>query len=139
MQMLSGGAVLALMGLAAGEWNELSLAAASARSWAALAYLLVGGTFIAFSAYSWLVRTTRPTLVATYAFVNPMVAVFLGWLLAGEPVGPRTVVAAALIVSSVALVSREGEGGATADPAAAGADAQEPAAGCLDCPASEPA
>jgi drug/metabolite transporter (DMT)-like permease len=111
VQMLTGGTVLALAGLGAGEWSRLALETVSARSVVALLYLLVFGTFVAFSAYSWLVRTTAPTLVATYAFVNPLVAVALGWLFAGEAVGLRTFVAAGLIVSSVALVSREPAGG----------------------------
>jgi len=116
MQMLTGGTVLAVMGLVSGEWSRLSLETASLRSVVALGYLLVFGTFVAFSAYSWLVRTTAPTLVATYAFVNPLVAVFLGWLLASEPVGPRTLAAAVLVVSSVALVSRAGKGAGNAEP-----------------------
>ncbi len=104
-QMFSGGLVLALLGALAGEWQQLDPEKVSLASLLALGYLIIFGSLIGFSAYSWLVRTTAPNLVATYAFVNPLVAVFLGWLLAGEPITGRTVAAAALIVLSVMLVS----------------------------------
>ncbi|MDH3405105.1 MAG: EamA family transporter [Acidobacteriota bacterium] len=107
MQMIAGGVGLVLVGLAAGEAAEVDLAAASGRSLAALLYLVVFGSIIAFSAYSWLLRNTRATLVSTYAYVNPVIAVFLGWLLAGEPIGAATVVATALIIGAVVLVGME--------------------------------
>jgi drug/metabolite transporter (DMT)-like permease len=106
-QMLTGGAALLLLGLATGEPARMDLAAASVRSWGALGYLIVFGSIIAFSAYGWLLKNVRPTMVATYAYVNPVVAVFLGWLLASEPVTPRTLFAAALILGAVVLVSRD--------------------------------
>lgn len=105
MQMLAGGVLLGLAGAATGEWQGFQPSEVSAASWWALGYLMVFGSLIGFTAYSWLVRTTAPTLVATYAFVNPVVAVLLGWLLAGEPVGWRTLAASALVVVSVILVS----------------------------------
>ncbi len=105
MQMLAGGLILTLMGGLAGEWGRISLAAVSGRSLAALAYLIFVGALIGFLAYNFLLRTTAPTLVATYAFVNPMVAVFLGWWLADEQVSQVTLLAAALIVVSVVLVT----------------------------------
>lgn len=105
MQMLAGGLLLLLTGLFLGETKGFDVQAVSTTSWLALAYLTVLGSLVAFSAYSWLVRNTAPTLVATYAYVNPVVAVFLGWLLVDEPVGWRTLFAAVLIVSSVVLVS----------------------------------
>ncbi|HEX4954867.1 MAG TPA: EamA family transporter [Thermoanaerobaculia bacterium] len=105
MQMLAGGLILTVMGALAGEWGQVSLAEVSARSLAALAYLIFVGALIGFLAYNFLVRTTAPTLVATYAFVNPMVAVFLGWWLADEQVSSATLVAALLIIVSVVLVT----------------------------------
>ncbi len=105
MQMLCGGAFLIPVGLLAGEGAQLQLAEVSVRSWLAFAYLIVFGSMVAFSAYSWLVRTTEPTMVATYAYVNPVVAVFLGWFLADEPFGLRTLIATILIVTSVVLTT----------------------------------
>jgi drug/metabolite transporter (DMT)-like permease len=105
LQMLAGSCCLALMGLARGEWGALDLERVTLRSGLALGYLLVFGSFVGFLAYNWLVRSTDPTLVSTYAFVNPMVAVLLGWLFAGEGVSPRTLIAAALIILSVVLVT----------------------------------
>jgi drug/metabolite transporter (DMT)-like permease len=109
-QMLMGGIALLLAGLAAGEGSRMDLTAASARSWGALVYLIVFGSIVAFTAFGWLVRNVRPTMVATYAYVNPVVAVFLGWLLAGEPVTGRTLLAAILILGAVVLVSRDRPG-----------------------------
>lgn len=105
MQMLAGGALLMLTSVLLGEPQSFDVRAVSTSSWLALAYLTVFGSLVAFSAYSWLLRNTAPTLVSTYAYVNPVVAVFLGWLLVDEPVGWRTLFAAILIVCSVILVS----------------------------------
>jgi drug/metabolite transporter (DMT)-like permease len=105
IQMLGGGAALVVWGFLDGEWHGFALQAVSWSSILAFFYLIVFGSLIAFSAYSWLIRNTEPTLVSTYAYVNPVVAVFLGWLLAGEPVGVRTLVAAVLILGSVVLVT----------------------------------
>ncbi|MFN7960919.1 MAG: EamA family transporter [Thermoanaerobaculia bacterium] len=105
MQMLCGGIALSVMGLATGDWSRFSLAAVSLRSLLALGFLIFFGALVAFLAYNFLVRTTAPTLVATYAFVNPMVAVFLGWWLLDEPVERATLIATGLIVVSVVLVS----------------------------------
>lgn len=118
MQMLAGGAGLAVLSLATGE--SFSLAAASARSVNALLYLVVFGSLAGFTAYSWLLRNVRPTLASTYAYVNPVVAVLLGWALAGEAVGPRTVFASALIVGAVCLITAmKGRKAEAAAPAAA--------------------
>ncbi|HEV8631542.1 MAG TPA: drug/metabolite exporter YedA [Thermoanaerobaculia bacterium] len=105
MQMLGGGACLAVAGLVAGEWHRLDLAAASQRSLLAVAYLVVFGSLVGFTAYAWLLRVSTPPLVATYAYVNPVVAVLLGWAFAGEPVTARTLVAAAVIVGAVMLIT----------------------------------
>jgi drug/metabolite transporter (DMT)-like permease len=105
MEMLAGGAGLFLLGTVTGEWGRLDLAAVPARSWAGLAYLIVLGTWVAFSAYTWLLRVAPTPLVATYAYVNPLVAVALGYLLAGEEISPRLFVAAGIIVGAVALIT----------------------------------
>jgi drug/metabolite transporter (DMT)-like permease len=109
MQMLAGGALLTALGGAAGEWSRLAGGAPSTRSLAAFAYLVLFGSILAFSAYGFLLRAARPTVAATYAFVNPVVAVLLGWALAGEPLGWRVGVASVLILAAVALlISGEG-------------------------------
>ncbi len=105
LQMLAGGVLLACAAGTAGEWARFSPALVSGRSLGAVAYLVVFGSLLAFTAYVWLLRVASPALVSTYAFVNPVVAVFLGWLLAHEEVGPRTLVAAAVIVGAVILIT----------------------------------
>jgi drug/metabolite transporter (DMT)-like permease len=104
MQMLAGGALLCIVGAAAGEVPRARIAEFSARSLWALAYLIVAGSAIAFSAYAWLVQTTTPSRVGTYAYVNPIVAVLLGWTLGGESISPRTLLAGAIVVAGVALI-----------------------------------
>jgi drug/metabolite transporter (DMT)-like permease len=105
MEMLGGGACLAVAGLVSGEWGRLDLAAATPRSLLAVGYLVVFGSLVGFTAYVWLLRVSTPPLVATYAYVNPVVAVLLGWAFAGEPVTARTLVAAAVIVGAVVLIT----------------------------------
>ena len=105
MEMLAGGALLLALGVAVGEWPRLHLAQVSARSAAALLYLVLFGALIGFTAYLWLLRVTTAARVATHSFVNPVIAVFLGWAVAGEPVTPRTVAASAIIVAAVALIT----------------------------------
>ncbi len=105
MRMLAAGLILGAAGLLFGEGARLDLAAVSARSWLAFAYLIVFGSIIAFSAYYWLLQVATPAAVGTYAFVNPIVAIGLGWALAGEPIGWNTVAAAALIIGAVALIT----------------------------------
>jgi drug/metabolite transporter (DMT)-like permease len=105
MQMLTGGALLLLAGIVAGEPAGLDPTAFSTRSVLALAYLIVFGSLISYSAYVWLLRVTAPALASTYAYVNPVVAVILGWLLAGERMNARVVVASGVIVGGVALIT----------------------------------
>jgi drug/metabolite transporter (DMT)-like permease len=102
MQMLMGGALLLLVSAAAGEVTEVG--AVSATSILAMLYLIVFGSWLAFSAYSWLLRSAPTSLVSTYAYVNPLVAVFLGWAFLSEPVSLRTIVAGAVILGGVALI-----------------------------------
>ena len=103
-QMLAGGAVLTLMALVTGEFGRFSVAAIAPASLAALVYLTVIGSLLAFTVYGWLLRVAPLPLIATYAYVNPVVAVVLGAVVLSEPVEPRTVVAGAVIVAAVALI-----------------------------------
>jgi len=105
MEMLSGGFLLLLVSTLTGEQSRFVLAAVSAKSLLALGYLIVFGAIVAFTAYVWLLGVAPPVLVSTYAYVNPVVAVLLGWVFAGEPLSGKTLVAAAVILSGVALIS----------------------------------
>jgi drug/metabolite transporter (DMT)-like permease len=105
MEMLAGGALLAVVGVAAGELGRVQLEAFSVRSVLALAYLIVFGSLLAFSAYIWLLHSAPLPLVATYAYVNPVVAVLLGWALLDEPITPQMILAGAIIVIAVALIA----------------------------------
>jgi drug/metabolite transporter (DMT)-like permease len=104
MQSLVGGAALWVVGLVAGEGRQLHFASISARSWIAITYLMVFGTGIGFTAYVYLLKKSTAARVGTYAFVNPVVALFLGWLGAGETITLRTALAAAVILTAVLLV-----------------------------------
>lgn len=104
MQSLAGGIALWITGFFTGEVRALHLSAISPRSWMALAYLIVFGTAMGATAYLYILKNSTAARVGTYAFVNPVVALFLGWLLAGESITLRTVVAAAVILTSVILV-----------------------------------
>jgi len=108
MEMIAGGALLALVGTAVGEWRHVHLAQVSTRSLLSLAYLVFFGSLIGFSAYLWLLKATTPARASTYAFVNPVVAVFLGWALAGEAFPLRTMIAAAVALTGVVLIVRAG-------------------------------
>lgn len=106
MEMLAGGAALALVGLALGELGRADPSSFSLRSLAAVAYLIVFGSILAFSAYTWLLAHAPVSTVATYAYVNPIVAVALGALLLGEELSPRTLIASAVVIAAVvAMVS----------------------------------
>lgn len=105
IQMLCGGGLLFLASLVTGEPAGFDPAAVSLKSMLALGYLVVFGSLVAFTAYVWLLRAASPVLVSTYAYVNPVVAVFLGWALAGEPLTAGTLIAAAVILSGVALIT----------------------------------
>ena len=105
-QMVSSGLFMALIGLGMGEGGQMHLAAVSRTSLVAFGYLVVFGSIGAYGAYSYLLRVTTPTKAATYAYVNPAVAVFLGWMFQGEPLGGREVAATAVIVGAVVLLAR---------------------------------
>jgi len=108
MSLVSGGAMLLLASALFGEWGGASWAAISPRSLWALGYLIVFGSIVAFTAYNWLLERYSPTLVATHTYVNPVVAVLLGWWLAGEKVALSMGVAAAMILAAILLVERGG-------------------------------
>ncbi len=105
MEMLAGGALLLLAGIAAGEPSRLYLDSVSLRSLLALLYLITFGAIVGFTAYTYMLKMSTPAKVSTYAYVNPVVAVLLGWLFAAEPVTPRMLVASAVIVAAVALIT----------------------------------
>jgi drug/metabolite transporter (DMT)-like permease len=98
LQMIAGGVAVALIGTALGEWGRWHL---TARGAGALAYLVVFGSILGYSAYTYALRHASPTIVGTYAYVNPVIAVLLGWLILREPVTGRTFVAMSLIVGAV--------------------------------------
>lgn len=105
MEMLAGGAVLLALGLVTGEQGRLNFHAVSAQSALAVLFLIIFGSLVAFSAYVWLLRNVAPTRVSTYAYVNPVVAVFLGWAFDNEQLTLRTLLAAAVIVAGVLVIT----------------------------------
>lgn len=105
MQMLAGGAVLLVTGTVAGEWSSLDPASFSMTSVLALGYLIIFGAIVAFTAYSWLLKNASPAAVSTYAYVNPAIAVFLGWAIAGETLTGLMLAGASVVVVSVALIT----------------------------------
>lgn len=105
IQMLCGSGWLLLTGALTGELARLDPGAITGRSVAAWAYLIVFGSLIGFSTFSWLMKHSTPAKVSTYAYVNPVVAVFLGWLVLHEPVSPRIFLAAGIIIAGVAIIT----------------------------------
>jgi drug/metabolite transporter (DMT)-like permease len=106
LQMLTGGLFCLLFGMIIGEGSRLDLTLLSTRSIISLVYLIFFGSIIGFSAYIWLLKVADPTVVTTNTYVNPIVAVFLGWLLAGEQLTVQDALAAAIIVLSVVIVNK---------------------------------
>jgi drug/metabolite transporter (DMT)-like permease len=125
MEMMIGGAILLVAGAIRGEVALIDLDAFSARSVVALAYLITMGSWVGYTSYVWLLRTARTTLVSTYAYVNPVVAVLLGWLILDETVTVRTLVAGAVIVVAVAIIISTGGTTRRAGPAEVRAEAEE--------------
>lgn len=105
LQMLGGSVALLALGAALGEARGLDLSSISAASWIGWVYLITFGALVGFTAYVYLLRNVSPAKASTYAYVNPIVAVILGWAVAGERVTSRTVVAAAIILGGVALIT----------------------------------
>ncbi len=117
MEMLVGGAGLLVLGTLTGEWSRLNLHAVSTPSLIGLAYLIFFGSLAGYSAYTWLLRTAPTPLVSTYAYVNPVIAIFLGNLLAHEPLTPRILLATAVILGALALINTARAAPAKSQPA----------------------
>lgn len=106
-QMLCGSVSLGIVAGLRGEFFDLPLSAIHARSWWALAYLIAIGSWVGYSTFVWLMKHSTPARVSTYAYVNPIVAVFLGWLILNEPLTRRTIVSALIIVAAVVIVTTQ--------------------------------
>ncbi len=104
-QMLAGGVLLAVVAAGRGEFAGFHPAAVSGRAWLALLYLIVAGSIVGFTAYVWLLHHYSPTKVGTYAYVNPVVAVLLGYFAGGEPLGERTILGGACVLASVVMIT----------------------------------
>jgi drug/metabolite transporter (DMT)-like permease len=104
-QMLAGGAMLVAISAARGEWRGFNLLAISNTAWIALVYLVFAGSIAGFTAYVWLLHRESPTKVGTYAYVNPVVAVIIGYFLGGEPLGARTVLGGIFVLASVVTIT----------------------------------
>jgi drug/metabolite transporter (DMT)-like permease len=117
MQMISGSISLLIVGMVRGEWSTFDASAVSSASLIGLAYLVVFGSLVGFTAYSWLLKNARPSMVATYAYVNPVIAVLLGWLIAGEAMTGQMLFGAGVIVGSVVLITSQNSS-ETAEPVA---------------------
>jgi drug/metabolite transporter (DMT)-like permease len=104
-QMFAGGILLTLVALLSGEFRRFHPLAVTTGAWLALLYLIIAGSIIGFTAYLWLLHHHSPTRVGTYAYVNPLVAVFIGYFFAGEPLGLRTVLGTTLILISVIVIT----------------------------------
>ena len=104
-EMFAGGALMLIVAAVHGDFTAVDVTAISARSWLAFAYLTTVGSLVGFTAYIWLLKVEPASRVATYAYVNPVVAVFLGWALAGEDLSLRTAIAAAIIIGAVAIIT----------------------------------
>lgn len=105
MQMFCGAGLQLLGGTLMGDWSRVEPANISLVSVSAFLYLVIAGSLVAYTAYAWLLRTVSPTSAATYAYVNPVVAMILGWAIADEPMTGRTLVAAAIILLSVVIIT----------------------------------
>lgn len=116
-QMLAGGVLLSIAAAAAGQARGFQPGEVSAGAWAALAYLIVAGSIIGFSAYTWLIHHHSPTTVGTYAYVNPAVAVVLGYFLGGEALTLRALLGNVLIIVSVIVITTRRAGGVAAGAA----------------------
>jgi drug/metabolite transporter (DMT)-like permease len=113
MQMLAGGFVLLLSSAATGEWSRFELSKVSGSSVYGLLYLIFFGSLIAYTSYTFLVATAVPSRVATYAYVNPVIAVLLGWAIASEPITTQTLLAMGVIIGSVVIITRSVPSGST--------------------------
>jgi drug/metabolite transporter (DMT)-like permease len=129
MEMLCGGIGCLVAAAASGEFADLHISAINIRGWIAFAYLIVAGSMVAYSAYVWLLRNARLSLVTTYAYVNPVVAVALGALLLNEPFTIRSAGATAAVVAAVVLMLRRPQPTVIPPVAQPPAEAKESVAG----------
>jgi drug/metabolite transporter (DMT)-like permease len=104
-QMLAGGVFLTLAAAALGEFHNFHPLTVSRGAWFSLLYLIVAGSIIGFTAYTWLIHHESPTKVGTYAYVNPVVAVLVGYFLGGEALGPRTILGTMFVLISVVVIT----------------------------------
>jgi drug/metabolite transporter (DMT)-like permease len=111
LQMVLGGAMLLLLTALTGEQHSFHPAQVSTGAWWSLAYLIAFGSILGFTCYLWLLHRTSPTVVGTYAYVNPLVAVLLGWALLGEPLGLRTLLGSGCVLGSVVAIAVFERGG----------------------------
>ncbi len=125
MEMMIGGAALLLLGLLRGEASSIRVDAFSARSLVALTYLVTVGSWVGFTSYVWLLRNARTSLVSTYAYVNPVVAVFLGWLVLDETITIRTFLAGAIVVIAIAIIISTGGAARREEPVVIEAEPEE--------------
>ena len=114
-QMFAGGVWLAMVAALRGEFRGFHPEAVSAKAWYALAYLIVAGSIVGFTAYVWLLHHESPTKVGTYAYVNPVVAVLVGYFLGGETIGTRTITGTALVLVSVVIITTAPKAGKQID------------------------
>jgi drug/metabolite transporter (DMT)-like permease len=105
MEMLGGGALLIIVGVLSGELARFDVRHISRASVIGLAYLITFGSLLGFTSYIWLLDKVSPARLGTYAYVNPIVAVLLGWAIAGETLSARTAVAAVIVICAVALIT----------------------------------
>jgi drug/metabolite transporter (DMT)-like permease len=106
IQMLLGSMMLTGVGTFMGEWSKFDASRVTSSAVIALIFLIVFGSIVAYSAYMWLLRNGSPTLVSTYTYVNPVVAIILGWALAGEPITPLVLVALVCILAAIYCIAR---------------------------------
>jgi drug/metabolite transporter (DMT)-like permease len=105
VQMLAGSVFLFVASYLLGEWSGFTWAQISPEAWWAWAYLVLAGSLVGYTSFVWLMKHASPTLVSTYGYINPMIAVFLGWWVLGEQVGPRMLIASATIIAGVVMIS----------------------------------
>jgi drug/metabolite transporter (DMT)-like permease len=132
IQMLTGGAWLLLVSLLCREPAHVNLAAISGRSVVAWCYLVVFGSLIGFTTFVWLMKHSTPARVSTYAYVNPIVAVFLGWWILHEPISPRLFTASAIIIAGVAIITTQKNKKSLVTPPRQAVCTTTPAALCPD-------
>jgi drug/metabolite transporter (DMT)-like permease len=105
VQMLAGSVFLFVASFLFGEWSGFTWAQIAPEAWWAWTYLVLAGSLVGYTSFVWLMKHASPTLVSTYGYINPMIAVFLGWWVLGEQVGPRMLIASATIIAGVVMIS----------------------------------